>query len=134
MLHNHGSIPCTSFAKEMLPQKKTAPLRYTLRKSGSSAWHSSSVSWTNSVQIQTRKILSSGTVCSYSRVPPRKLLKSLKLAHGRIPPHSFQCRITHSLTPRRYNLCRVLADSRSRFQSSLSLTLTVWHRSFTFKF
>ena len=31
--------------------------------------------------------------------------------------------LTHSLTPRRYNLCRVLADSRSRLQTSLSLAL-----------
>ena len=29
--------------------------------------------------------------------------------------------ITHSLTPRHYNPCRVLADSRSRLQPSLSL-------------
>jgi len=33
-------------------------------------------------------------------------------------PHS-----THSLTPARYNPCRVLADSRSRLQPSLSLAL-----------
>ena len=32
---------------------------------------------------------------------------------------------THSLTPRRYNPCRVLADSRSRLQSSLSLALAL---------
>jgi len=32
-------------------------------------------------------------------------------------------KITHSLTPRRYNPCRVLADSRSRLQLSLSLAL-----------
>jgi len=29
----------------------------------------------------------------------------------------------HSLTPRRYNPCRVLADSRRRLQPSLSLAL-----------
>jgi len=32
---------------------------------------------------------------------------------------------THSLTPRRYNPCRVLADSRIRLQSSLSLALAL---------
>ena len=31
--------------------------------------------------------------------------------------------LTHSLTPRHYNPCRVLADSRSRLQPSLSLAL-----------
>jgi len=31
--------------------------------------------------------------------------------------------LTHSLTPGRYNPCRVLADSRSRLQPSLSLAL-----------
>ena len=36
-----------------------------------------------------------------------------------------QSEVTHSLTPRRYNLCRVLADSRSRLRSSLPLTLAL---------
>jgi len=31
----------------------------------------------------------------------------------------------HSFTPRRYNPCRVLADSRSRLQWSLSLALAL---------
>jgi hypothetical protein len=31
--------------------------------------------------------------------------------------------LTHSLTPRRYNPCRVLADSRSRLQPSLFVAL-----------
>jgi len=31
--------------------------------------------------------------------------------------------LTHSLTPKRYNPCRVLADSRSRLHPSLSLAL-----------
>ena len=31
--------------------------------------------------------------------------------------------LTHSLTPRRYNPCRVLADSRRRLQPSMSLAL-----------
>jgi hypothetical protein len=31
--------------------------------------------------------------------------------------------LTHSLTPRHYNPCRVLADSRSRLQPSLTLAL-----------
>jgi hypothetical protein len=38
---------------------------------------------------------------------------------------------THS-TARHYNPCRVLADSRSRLQPSLSLALKFWHRNFTF--
>ena len=38
--------------------------------------------------------------------------------------HTFSYRsLTHSLTPRRYNPCGVLADSRSRLQPSLSLAL-----------
>ena len=44
VLHSHGSNAGTSFVKVMFPQKRTAPLEYTLRKSGSSARHSSSVS------------------------------------------------------------------------------------------
>jgi len=33
--------------------------------------------------------------------------------------------LIHSLTPRHYNPCRALADSRSRLQSSLSLALAL---------
>ena len=36
---------------------------------------------------------------------------------------TFRVSLTHSLNPRRYNPCRVLADSRSRLQPSLSLAL-----------
>ena len=40
--------------------------------------------------------------------------------HAMLEETSF---VTHSLTPRRYNPCRVLSDSRSRLQPSLSLAL-----------
>jgi len=93
LLHSHGSIAATSFVKVTLLQKRTAPLIYTLRKSGSSAWHSSSVSWTNGVHIQARKSMSSGIVCSSSESLYENTQESLKSAHGRIPPHTSQSRI-----------------------------------------
>jgi len=48
---------------------------------------------------------------------------SLYDAHPVHHTHTLMQQFSHSLTPRHYNPCRVLADSRSRLQPSLSLAL-----------
>jgi len=53
----------------------------------------------------------------------------------RFGPHSpFISEHTHSLPPRCYNPCRVLADSRSRLQLSLSLALQFLNPNFSASF
>jgi hypothetical protein len=70
---------------------------------------------TNSAEIRTRYILS--TKLNYYCI--RTYIHTYIHTHL----HTLINKYTHSLTPRRYNPCRVLTDSRSRLQPSLSLAL-----------
>jgi hypothetical protein len=51
------------------------------------------------------------------------LITIFSLINFIINTHSLTHTLTHTLTPRRYNPCRVVADSSNRLQPSLSLAL-----------